>query len=115
VTLAETRPVWMPLAACSGLDSELFHPPRGENARAAKAVCWSCRVREDCLDWALRTGQHYGIWGGMSERDRRRLRANPAVAGGPRVCDCCGDTYQPVRSDQRFCSTDCRRYRRRSA
>ena len=51
-----------------------FFPARGESVRDAKAVCAACRVREECLDFALRTKVAYGVWGGLSERERRTLR-----------------------------------------
>lgn len=60
--------------ACVGVDPELFFPDRGESAEAAKAVCAGCAVRQRCLEYALDHNERHGIWGGTSERDRRRLR-----------------------------------------
>jgi WhiB family transcriptional regulator, redox-sensing transcriptional regulator len=65
---------WVQRANCNGIDAELFFPDRGEPTRDAKAVCAGCEVREECLDYALETGQKFGIWGGTSERERRALR-----------------------------------------
>ena len=65
-------------AECKGLDPRLFFPERGESTREAKAVCDTCPVRSDCLDWAIDTQQKHGIWGGRSERERRRIRAGHA-------------------------------------
>jgi WhiB family transcriptional regulator, redox-sensing transcriptional regulator len=65
---------WMDAANCLGCDPELFFPARGESCVEAKAVCFGCRVRVDCLEYALATGEKHGIWGGLSERERRRLR-----------------------------------------
>lgn len=65
---------WMARAACAGADTNLFFPERGESTSEAKAICASCPVAGDCLDYALRTNQRHGIWGGTSERDRRRSR-----------------------------------------
>lgn len=65
---------------CAGVDLDLFFPKRGESAREAKEVCGGCEVREECLEYALATGQKYGIWGGMSERQRRRMRRQRALA-----------------------------------
>ena len=70
------------LGSCRGLDPELFHPERGGSTTDAKAVCGSCRVRVPCLEWALATRQPQGIWGGTSERERRRIRRRLA-AGEP--------------------------------
>lgn len=72
--VSPTRPLvdWA-AAACAGLDPDLFHPGRGENATPAKTVCRACPVQADCLAWALANHEHHGIWGGRSERERRRL------------------------------------------
>ena len=63
-------------AACQGMDPNLFHPYPGEQgeARQAKAVCERCPVREACLDYALATWQRFGIWGGLTDGQRRHLR-----------------------------------------
>lgn len=106
---------WVDQAACAGLNPELFYPTRGGPTDSAKAVCGPCPVRTECLDYALTTNQPFGIWGGQSERARRRLRLSsitPEPAPGPRACECCGTTYRPGRRNQRFCSTDCRNYHR---
>jgi len=65
---------WMAAANCQGVDPDLFYPKRGEPSAEAKRVCAGCLVREVCLEHALATGEHHGIWGGVSERERRRLR-----------------------------------------
>lgn len=65
---------WRRFAKCAGLDTDLFFPERGGSTREAKEVCRGCVVREDCLQYALRNGEKFGIWGGLSERKRRRLR-----------------------------------------
>ena len=65
---------WRELAACRGADLGLFFPGRGESAEPARRVCARCPVREPCLDYALRHGITHGIWGGLTERDRRTLR-----------------------------------------
>jgi WhiB family redox-sensing transcriptional regulator len=65
---------WKADAACRDEDPDLFFPERGESLAAPKAVCSRCPVREACLECALDTGQKFGVWGGTSERDRRRLR-----------------------------------------
>lgn len=70
---------WCDGAACVGLDTELFFPlgmtgPALDQAERAKAVCAGCAVAGECLEWALVTGQQDGIWGGLTEDERRRLR-----------------------------------------
>jgi WhiB family transcriptional regulator, redox-sensing transcriptional regulator len=58
----------------------LFFPERGASTKEAKSVCHGCEVRPECLEYALRHGEKFGIWGGMSERERRRLRRQRALA-----------------------------------
>ncbi|MGD1011655.1 MAG: WhiB family transcriptional regulator [Acidimicrobiales bacterium] len=65
---------WQCRANCMGVDPELFFPERGASTREAKEVCRGCVVREDCLEFAIANGEKFGIWGGMSERERRRVR-----------------------------------------
>ena len=74
------RPGWQTRANCMGVDPDLFFPERGQSTREAKEVCKGCVVREDCLEYALANGEKFGIWGGMSERERRRLRRARALA-----------------------------------
>ena len=71
---------WRELAACRGTDLNLFFPGRGESAEPARRVCASCPVRQPCLDYALSHGIVHGIWGGLTERDRRALRSRHASA-----------------------------------
>lgn len=68
--------VWVDHANCLGLDPALFFPGQGESTKEAKAVCTGCTVRVECLDYALETGERFGIWGGKSERERRRMRGD---------------------------------------
>ena len=75
----ETR-TWQDLANCLGVDPDLFFPERGASTREAKEVCRGCVVREDCLEYALANGEKFGIWGGLSERERRRIRRQRALA-----------------------------------
>jgi WhiB family transcriptional regulator, redox-sensing transcriptional regulator len=65
---------WMDEANCLGCDPDLFFPERGESTGEAKAVCRGCAVRDECLEFALAVGEKHGIWGGLSERERRRIR-----------------------------------------
>lgn len=65
---------WQDRAACRGMNPDLFFPARGEETRQAKKVCARCPVREECLDFALENAEKFGIWGGLSERERRGER-----------------------------------------
>lgn len=70
---------WRHHAACRGADPELFFPvgtsgPALQQITEAQAVCRRCPVSGECLAWALETGQDAGVWGGMSEEERRALR-----------------------------------------
>jgi WhiB family redox-sensing transcriptional regulator len=70
---------WRHRARCRDVDPELFFPvgttgPAEAQVQAAKAICALCPVREDCLQWALDTAQDAGVWGGLSEEERRALR-----------------------------------------
>jgi len=76
----EEPKTWWDFANCLGVDSDLFFPERGASTKEAKEVCRGCVVREDCLEYALDHGEKFGIWGGMSERERRRLRRQRALA-----------------------------------
>ncbi len=76
----EQQNEWQDLANCLGVDPDLFFPERGASTREAKEVCKGCVVRPDCLEFALENGEKFGIWGGMSERERRRIRRQRSLA-----------------------------------
>ena len=88
--LVPDRPLWWSLAKCLGAGPGSFYPDKGGGAQAvaesAKAVCWGmdggpvCRVRAQCLDWAMTQGESFGVWGGLSERERRRLKRGTPLA-----------------------------------
>lgn len=65
---------WQTEALCAQTDPEAFFPEKGGSTRDAKKVCSSCTVRSECLEYALQNDERFGIWGGLSERERRRLR-----------------------------------------
>jgi WhiB family transcriptional regulator, redox-sensing transcriptional regulator len=71
---------WQERANCLGVDPDLFFPERGASTREAKSVCRGCEVRLECLEYALGHGEKFGIWGGLSERERRRVRRERAIA-----------------------------------
>jgi hypothetical protein len=65
---------WQERALCAQTDPEAFFPEKGGSTREAKRVCTSCEVRAECLEYALANDERFGIWGGLSERERRRLK-----------------------------------------
>lgn len=71
---------WQDYANCRGADADLFFPERGASTRKAKAICGECQVKAQCLDFAIDVGEKFGIWGGMSERERRRVRRDRQIA-----------------------------------
>ena len=65
---------WQDRALCAQTDPEAFFPEKGGSTREAKRICMGCEVRNKCLDYALANDERFGIWGGLSERERRRLK-----------------------------------------
>ena len=82
--VADPMPSWDPIsptddswrldALCAETDPEAFFPEKGGSTREAKRVCGGCTVRAECLEAALTNDERFGIWGGLSERERRRIR-----------------------------------------
>ncbi len=64
---------WRDSAACRGIDPDVFYPVSDEEAEAAKSICAICPVREPCLEYALANRERDGVWGGATERERRRM------------------------------------------
>ena len=67
--------LWRERAACRGSDLVVFFPGRGESAGPARQVCAACPVRQPCLDYAITNQITHGIWGGLTERERRQLQS----------------------------------------
>ncbi|QPZ37318.1 WhiB family transcriptional regulator [Paramicrobacterium chengjingii] len=65
---------WQADALCAQTDPEAFFPEKGGSTRDAKRICDGCEVRSECLEYALMNDERFGIWGGLSERERRRLK-----------------------------------------
>jgi len=65
---------WQERALCAQTDPEAFFPEKGGSTREAKRICMGCEVRDECLEYALAHDERFGIWGGLSERERRRLK-----------------------------------------
>src|SRR4051795_8076807 len=66
---------WVERALCRKVDPELFFPAAGRHPTSAKKICARCPVQPDCLGWALANNEEFGVWGGTSEQERRRMRA----------------------------------------
>lgn len=73
----DERP-WGLEAACRGMDPEVFFPPGDADVSEALRVCRVCPVRQECLEWALSTRERFGIWGGTTEQERRRIMRRSA-------------------------------------
>ncbi|WP_308820289.1 WhiB family transcriptional regulator [Pseudonocardia alni] len=82
--LSEPPPVeldWSELGLCAQTDPEAFFPDKGGSTREAKRICSGCEVRAECLEYALANDERFGIWGGLSERERRHLRRERQTEG----------------------------------
>lgn len=73
------RVAWQDSARCAETDPEVYFPDRGGSTREAKKVCRSCEVRTECLEYALDHNEKFGIWGGLSERERRKILRREAA------------------------------------
>lgn len=78
---------WQARAACNEAEvyPETFYPDKGMSAKAAKKVCRGCPVRRECLEYALAYDERFGIWGGLSERERRRVKRERRLAAETRA------------------------------
>jgi WhiB family redox-sensing transcriptional regulator len=76
--LLGNAPEWQERALCSQTDPEAFFPEKGGSTREAKRICSRCDVKADCLEYALGHDERFGIWGGLSERERRKLKRRAA-------------------------------------
>ena len=65
---------WQERSLCAQTDPEAFFPEKGGSTREAKKICVGCEVQAECLEYALANDERFGIWGGLSERERRRLK-----------------------------------------
>jgi len=70
---------WQTDALCAQTDPEAFFPEKGGSTRDAKRICTTCEVKAQCLDYALQNDERFGIWGGLSERERRKLRRSKSA------------------------------------
>ncbi|SDZ41612.1 WhiB family transcriptional regulator [Herbiconiux ginsengi] len=73
--VADENPLaWQADSLCAQTDPEAFFPEKGGSTRDAKRICTTCEVKAQCLEYALANDERFGIWGGLSERERRKLR-----------------------------------------
>lgn len=76
----ELDTTWHTDALCAQVDTDIFFPEKGGSTKEAKRICGDCLVQAECLSYALATGERFGIWGRMSERDRRRIKTQGRAA-----------------------------------
>ena len=77
---ADDNPLaWQTDSLCAQTDPEAFFPEKGGSTRDAKKICQSCEVKTQCLEYALQNDERFGIWGGLSERERRKLRKHDSA------------------------------------
>lgn len=90
---------WMADARCSQVDPEIFFPEKGGSDRDPKAVCGRCSVTAQCLQYSLDHNERFGIWGGVSERDRRKLKRANTPPKEPIMTDTTSDTTEILLPD----------------
>lgn len=73
------RSNWRNFAACASVDPEAFFPNKGGSTREAKDICAKCEVRDFCLEEALENDERFGVWGGLTEQERKKLKAGRFV------------------------------------
>ena len=73
-TMVTGQEDWAPWAACTSSDPEAWFPDKGQPSQAAKRICATCPVTAECLEWALAHKERHSVWGGLSERERRRIQ-----------------------------------------
>lgn len=107
---------WQAEAVCATADPEVWHPPAGGSSLPARLICANCPVQAPCLEWALTTGEVYGVLGGYSPRQRMRLKRGENVAlavrperGELMVCAYCGDEFEPSHGTAKYCGRYCSR------
>jgi WhiB family redox-sensing transcriptional regulator len=81
VAVAEREDLsWQDRAVCAEIGGDFWFPEKGGSTREPKQVCRACPVRAECLEYALEHDERFGVWGGLSERERRRLKRQVAAA-----------------------------------
>ena len=103
---------WMQTGACREEDPDLFFPERGGDFAAPKEVCARCDVKDECLTYAMDNHIQFGIWGGTSERERRKLRGTWPKRTETLFCRRCNSRFQFLhgyRQRPLYCSDTCRK------
>jgi WhiB family redox-sensing transcriptional regulator len=77
-TITPTGPVWQTQALCAQTGADFFFPEPGSSVREAKRICGMCEIRSACLEYALSNDERFGVWGGLSEKERLHLRRTRA-------------------------------------
>lgn len=117
MTAALPRPEdWTVDALCAQTDPDAFFPEKGGNARDAKKVCAGCDVRAQCLQYALEHEEKHGLWGGLTERERRKLRGPREIGHGTNAMytrGCHNPDMCPRNEKGTSCSTAHRNYQKR--
>lgn len=104
------REPWQERGVCRQVDiGDMFFPDKGGSTKEAKRICAVCPVAAECLQYALDHDERFGIWGGFSERERRRMKRDI-----PRdevvllkACKGCGEAFLPQRNRVVYCSREC--------
>jgi WhiB family redox-sensing transcriptional regulator len=108
---SEPEPTWQDKGLCAQTDPEAFFPEKGGSTREAKKICGRCEVKDECLDYALEHDERFGIWGGLSERERRALKRTRPTAETVTNCRNC-DSKTVVQAkfgpEKLYCSQSCR-------
>lgn len=100
---------WMDQAACRGRNPDIWFPEGAESAAQAKAICAGCPVRIECLEYAIETHTYSGVWGGLTDGERRRIRRSRRLP--PRWnarCELCAKPFTASAPSARYCSQACR-------
>lgn len=100
------NPHWQQEGLCRGKDVNLWYPRRGESPvkiAEAKAFCKQCPIRQKCLDYALWHHEQHGIWGGLTEFERRKIRSDLGIRPGPSVRTSVARMREPVNTE--MCGT----------
>ncbi|MEI5097473.1 WhiB family transcriptional regulator [Streptomyces sp. PmtG] len=79
ITMAEPDLTWQEQALCAQTGSDFFFPDPGSSVREAKTICRMCDMRTACLAYALEHDERFGVWGGLSEKERLNLRREQAA------------------------------------
>lgn len=99
---------WMQYGVCAETDPDVFFPEQGESAKPGKRICEGCPVIGECLEFAMNHGERFGIWGGLTDRERRQLRWADRGGKGPHA-------FRPNGHGTACRCSDCDQYRKRSA